>query len=899
MFDSGGAAGWQQAIKKSVILNIVFYFIQYSSISFLLVLSQSLFLKKAGPDYMPMSFMALNSFLVLFELWLLSLKKVPEYKILLYSLTFGTIYNLICDFYLFNFQNYLVYFLNFIICYLFIIIILFGYLTYINDVLPIREQKKYLPYIHGASSLGAVISGFSIGPLISFLGVSGVIKIIIAMNVLSFLIILKIEDLRKKFRSMYSSEEEKNQADNDSDGLDAISNSELDKSGEIDADLKNDESVINMAGKRLREAFRFVMQDKLAHYLIIIVFLINFMETLIDYLYSVKLVEELVTVDQIASFSGKFRAVNMVLIMMIQIFALKPFMKFFSVSAAMLVMPITLLPASGVCIIFYTFATALSIKFLHEISIKCFNRPALGILTNPAGEFKTKIFVFYELSAYLSKIAGGAFMYFSRGYINVYYFLYLLLALYLVYFYYSIKIEPAYISALKHNIDGMDARSRKKIIETWSYLSRAAAIETASQFLKSKDKNERFKAINAISVLGESGLLYSAIDGEDDPKNIACIVSALSKDAGFDFENKILGLLGHENFRVRSNVIEGLSNFSNPENNLFITNLLAGYLNDRDARIRGTSIVSLLKVSRDEEKIKSAITCLYEMFKSSEANFRSSAVYSMGSLGNPCFVPALGSSLFDPEISVRKNSVMALGNIGGIEAAEFLKKAAAHEHDIKIKNIIKSCLTAFEDGKASIINDSLASHSSDFRKKAFSYFEKLDKAKHYNIILNALKFDRDNVKLSIIKHISRNANDEEFISFISASLHADSNDLEKKAGFDFSEFEKLSVSKKFEPGTAYMDFYAEIAPQCNDANAIYIIRHMDFFIFASYIKNIVYSGEVSDEIISLLESIEKKAGVFLFDLIAASSSDGAATLKNIDAALFGDLSSASCAIELL
>ncbi len=945
---------YKSYLKRIVYLNLFFYFIAYSSISYTLVLSNSLFLKKAGPEFIPARFIVLNSLLVLFEIALITFKKIPEFKVLVLSITAGTIYTFLCNIFFFEYNHYLIYFFYFVAGYIFIIMTLFGYLTYLNDILPLREQKKYMPYIHGVSSLGAVISGFSLNFLLPLISVSGVLNIIIVLNIISLFLIFIIDNNYRKMKSknfIIGSEwfnPEVQDADESkipggfveeeySEDIIKKEGPANDNSNEIDEKrtkvvFENECPRLNVVlVKRLREAFDYARNTNLAYYLILLIFIVNFKEAVIDFVFSSRLAEEFLSVNEMAAFNGTFRAVNMLVIMAAQFFILKPFLNHFSVAAAMIIMPFAVIPFTVAGLIFNFFSTIISIKFFYEISFKCFNRPAVGIFTNAIAERKTQVFVFYEISAYASKILAGVVLYSLKPWLGTYYFIYLILFLSLIYYHYLSKLEPAYIQALESSLEAGTAKEKISTIERYNYLPVSKTLETAALFLKSNSFEERLKAVNKISEYnGASRYLYEALVRETNPVVIATIISKLSADPktasvisaavsgtdrNVDLTRRFEVLFNHEDRRVRANLIEGLANFYDYDESAVISGKLCAYLNDGDYRIRSAAIISVLELSEDELEIKKAIDGLYDMSVMNEYKARASAAYVMGKLKLRSFINVLAKLINDDEIRVRNYSIIALINIGGTESEEILRGRLTIESDAKITAMIDSGLKTMANMQRKVIYDMLKTHSIEFRNRAVNILKNIDIILNYQLVIKILLINFDEVKLELLKCISENKDDLKFIKFIDSLISSD-------GAMDFKEYVKFALANKFKFEDRYIELYGVIAPFFEDENRRYIFDLINICAAAvNYIK-IFSSGEDGVENTQKMMNINCTGDYnninmapqcqmdavninaadllnFIFECAALSSGKYEKLMKNFRAALLTEPSVSSYAVELI
>ncbi|OGM08756.1 MAG: hypothetical protein A2008_12490 [Candidatus Wallbacteria bacterium GWC2_49_35] len=897
---AGLSGGYKSMLDRLVRLNLIFYFLQYSSISYTLVLSQSLFLKKAGPDFIPASFITLNCMLVIFEFALLALNRIPEFRVLVFSITAGTFYTFICNFYLFEYQHYLIYFAYFVFGYIFVILTIFGYLTYLNGLLPLRAQKIHMPYIHGASSLGAVFSGFSIKYLISAFSVSGVLNLIVILNVASLALIFAIERARIETAALAPKPAGDEQIP-DADGIEVEGTGDSSGGSVNEGESGRGGGFFKSLSKRFAESFDYARNTRLAYYLIIITFLVNFQEAMIDFVFSSRLAEEFANVDQMASFTGTFRAVNMLVVMSAQFFVLKPFLSSFSVCAAMTLMPVFIIPLSTAGLVFYFFSTVISLKFFHELVVKCFNRPSVGIFTNAMAGRKTKMFVFYEISAYSSKILAGAVLFIMKPFVDTHFFIYFILFSSMVYFYFTFKLEPAYISALESNLKAGSVKDKISAINRMNYIPAKRAIEALAPLLRSADAEERFNAVKKIAEFeGSSAILYDALGHETDPKVTATIISKLAANpaaeaaitngmAGFgraEVIEKLEALFNHENRRVKANFIEGFANFSGGRNAAAVSARLAAYLDSADFRIRSSAIISVLALSEDGGEMRTAIDGLYAMTVSKEPKARSSAAYVMGRLRSPAFIGALAELIGDAESGIRNYCAAALINIGGAAPEEILRKRLASETDAGVIKTIEDGLNAMSnDGRAEISN-LLKRHSLDFRNQAGQLLKNVDIDRYYPLIVRLLVVNQDEVKIDILKCVSKYAGDAVYMKFVDSMIGA-------AASVSFAGFEEMAMANNFKVERRYLELYGAVAPRLKEGNRRFITRLIEIY------GGIPAGGGPAIQTAAPAQTAPPDLLNLIFECVAISSGDYEGTLKNFKAALSPDASISSYAAELI
>jgi HEAT repeat protein len=532
--------------------------------------------------------------------------------------------------------------------------------------------------------------------------------------------------------------------------------------------------------------------------------------------------------------------------------------------------------------------------------VKCFNRPSVGIFTNAMAGRKTKMFVFYEISAYSSKILAGAVLFILKPFVATYFFIYLILFASMIYFYYTFKLDPAYISALESNLKAGSIKDKISAIKLMNYIPAKRAIEALKPLLRSGDAEERFNAVKKIAEFeGSSAILYDALGRETDPKVTATIISKLAADpaaeaaiangmAGFgtpEVREKLESLFNHENRRVKANFIEGFANFSGGKNAAAVSARLAAYLNCADFRIRSSAIISVLSLSEAGGEMKAAIDGLYDMAVSKEPKARSSAAYVMGRLKSPAFIGALAKLIAGSDAGTRNYCAAALINIGGAAPEEILRTRLAGETDAVVIKTIEEGLSAMSnDGRAEVSN-LLKRHSLDFRNQAGQLLKNIDIDRYYPLIVRLLLINQDEVKTDILKCISKYAGDAGYMKFVDSMIGA-------AASVSFSGFEEMAMANDFKIERRYLELYGAAAPRLKEENRRFITRLIEIYEgapAAGDTKTGPPGGKIDTT--GLLD--------FIFECVAISSGDYEGTLKNFKAALSPDASISSYAAELI
>ncbi len=890
--------------------NVVFYFIQYASMSYVLVLSLSLFLKKVGPASLPLSFILSNAILLFFQLAMMTVRKAPEYKILTGGIAAAITYLLLCNAVFFNYEHYLVYLSFVVIGNVLVSVTIFAYLAYLNQKMPLRMQKKCLPYIHGASSLGGVVSGFTLGPLMAAFGLSNMINFIIALNLISLLIMRYLNGLHEEAERSDAVYDVEKVAGPDGQNEDEIETESVIGGREINFSERSGEmeraaepGFISMITERFAEIKDYLSRTKLVYYMAAIIFIVNFNENLVDYIYSTKLTEQFKTVDDIASFTGNFRAMNLLIIMLIQIFALRPFLKYFSVTFAVAATSILLIPAGVVAIASFTFFSALLVKFFNEISIKSFHRPAVGILTNPMGDMKTRVALFFEFISYSAKIIAGLILFYMKVAAGVKFFVFVVFALSFVHIYYSSRLSDSYISLLKSNLESAAAGQRIKAISNVLFVPRDRIIDSLLPLLRSKDPAERYAAITKIaSFEGTTDKLFSLLESENDPKNIATIISILSRDEKFDFEENIDKFLKHPDARVRANVIEGFGKLKNIKNKGMDETRLLRFLNDESTRIRANAIIAILNLSDSEKNIGEALESLASMLDSKSEPIAASGAAATGLIGHTVFTGALATCLENASERVRRNAIISLSNLNSAGARLVLARHLEIESAEPLKAIIEESRKIADNECGRLIALALADLAEDERAEIIELIKPLDPVGMSGPILKLLMIEDASSRLKLAGYFNKYHSDADAIAFAGRILSMPHNESSERAGrppVNFKEFETASINARFNPRENFYDIYDAVISESGQFTPSYLRALIDVFIVSSRVAKNSANSESGREVAVMAAELEKNLLNHIINMIALSTPDRQSAISAFNVALEGDARMASYAVELI
>ncbi|MEW6055725.1 MAG: HEAT repeat domain-containing protein [Bdellovibrionota bacterium] len=246
-----------------------------------------------------------------------------------------------------------------------------------------------------------------------------------------------------------------------------------------------------------------------------------------------------------------------------------------------------------------------------------------------------------------------------------------------------IKIKD--VSELLVNLSNPDPMIKRHCIELLGYSSNVEALEPLYQKLSDSNEMVRTATISAITRLAPRGhsetleILFQQLEHETSDKVISSILISLGKLCRDEKILRVTRFLHHPDERIVANAIESLSGSEDPQ----IIDLLIPFVASKSNRVKANAAMVLFSKGRVE-----VLDTLKPMLLHSDHGMRASAAFAIGELtllatsegiairikDDPrrakhflaelqgC-VPLLVSLLKDPELTVKKQAIIALGKI--------------------------------------------------------------------------------------------------------------------------------------------------------------------------------------------------------------------------------------------
>jgi hypothetical protein len=193
--------------------------------------------------------------------------------------------------------------------------------------------------------------------------------------------------------------------------------------------------------------------------------------------------------------------------------------------------------------------------------------------------------------------------------------------------------------------------------------------------------------------------------------------------------------------------------------------LLSAYVFSVNNRVRSTVIPYLLKFSRDEHVISSALDSLREMILSENNNFRSSAAALIGELGLDCFLPQLINLLRDREAAVRKSALIASFKYPQPELLTILEEMNNSEENEFQKDLLQRAIKERQERICQEVEQILLRFEFADKQRLLGALRSIKKSRHIKTALRILELKPFRLSLCLVELFSAHENREKLNVF--------------------------------------------------------------------------------------------------------------------------------------
>lgn len=523
---------------------------------------------------------------------------------------------------------------------------------WLNEVLPLDEGKRYLPFINGCGSLSFILSGILMRLALSVTSLTRVM----AADVFAFAVAAALFGVvRRRFRERSEATEPAfSGQDKRTDGPKPA----------VEERAKSGSGVGDVFGNRLA----------------VLALLFTVSKYWLDYQYSRAITVACDTPERLASFIALFTACTDALVLLTQMTVAGLVMKNIRLTRILAILPVTV-SIAALASMGGAFPVVLATQFLFTWIAKSFHhsamalvvgvlpaKPRLNVLSRigicaSAGSMFSAVMLMAVQNSLVPGIAFGA--------------LAIVLGLMAVSVW---PLERAWEDALARILDdesaGAERGDRLVAIESLRALSPAERLHRLETLLRGTEE-ERLAALDLLEGVPSVAVQQVLIDllrSEASPTVRAGVVrrlltfdTAISRWVGTD-----LLASGETDPRVLANLLEGLGELDSGA--AFLPGVRS-CLDHPHHRVRSAAAEALIRLSDDAGDMETGLRRLSGMRSSEDPLERSAAIAVLGRLQHESFLDVLESGLSDEDERVAGQAIAALRRLPLLQAARILRSA--------------------------------------------------------------------------------------------------------------------------------------------------------------------------------------------------------------------------------
>ncbi|MFC1745436.1 hypothetical protein ACFL35_15690 [Candidatus Riflebacteria bacterium] len=583
--------------------------------NFSIVINASLFLKTVGAENMPYFYIFLNILAILVGTTFF-IKNVNGLKWLLgLTVTAGFFY-LIAGFFgsLTNHLN--IYLLNSFACLYFIYAFIIFW-NIVNDLLTIRQVKKYIGRIYAIKAIGAVLPGLVLKPLLTIISFRSCFLLLFLLFIImsSVIFYLSSKGLKKK----------------------------------------------KGVGSRPARLFEpRIFNSEIVQNAGLFIFLVLLIRYFVDYQYVLQISAHFPDKEKLAVFIGLFNSAFKGFQFFWQAFFSGFVFQNFSLAAIFRILPLLTLAFTALCYLMPAFYPVVIFQFCYLVLNNATTKPILNIFLGLVradlksrvrfladGIFACTTIMLAGLSILLVKrlgIATGPFFIF----IGIFAFIWLIL---------SFRLNKLYVDALKKLLFSTPGKRSESFFRLPLHLH--IDIDHLVQFFQSSHTGKartiqelaRIPSVEAKEAILE--LYHSELNPQVKSMLSKWVCKAKIGDIILDDIFKILKT--DKESRITADLIEALALTRRKG----FAKEIFPFISSANNRVKGNAILYTIKFSNNVDFLEETIKALKNMLKSADEKMRVSGHALVGEIGLDCFLPVLCQGLTDPSLAVRKAALIS------------------------------------------------------------------------------------------------------------------------------------------------------------------------------------------------------------------------------------------------
>ncbi len=396
----------------------------------------------------------------------------------------------------------------------------------------------------------------------------------------------------------------------------------------------------------------------------------------VDFLYADQISRYFASTRDLASFLGMFTASIDLLVIIIQTLVVGWVFSKFPIGRVLLLLPALMSVLCLVSVFHTSFILTVGLQFSFLFLARALNNPANYILLGAMPEkLRADCFRSIFIGKTASTLIAGSILIVTKNLLAPVYFFMALAVINVLFLVVTFGIDGAYFKTLKMTIRGTRKTGDLSMVESLKFVAVKDRIPEMKALLDHEDPAVRLRTIEEVSLLDSEQvqeLLLPVLNHEEDPRCLTAMVNTLVDRTGHAFLDQIEEILTRdESPRLVANILESLGKIGWHER---VEQMLSGFLSHLHHRIRGSAIISLLRIGRSKDTLMTALTQLAGMARSEAAIMRGTAAAVMGELALPMFVPALDEISLDGEEMASRNAMVALSKIRTPKAIAILEQ---------------------------------------------------------------------------------------------------------------------------------------------------------------------------------------------------------------------------------
>ncbi|MBF0546397.1 MAG: hypothetical protein HQM08_18270 [Candidatus Riflebacteria bacterium] len=705
-------------------LSVFFFLLKMVNNLFLIVLT-SFFLKNLGAKHLPEFYVISNSLFVVTQFFFL---RKPEFS----GNTFlsGSAFPLfmLCFFFaVFDSFPLFLTTLAFLLVTIYDIHSTQAFSDMAGMIMPIRVLKKNLFRIHAFGTAGSVLSGIFLKYFMDSIGIRCLFSIICLLIIVSMVFIRKIDALIGEKYFPDSKLQIENKVDKN---LDSHSNKLKEKS--------NPSFII------LKYSFVLIAFSSIG----------IFGKIIIEFLFRHSVTLNFNSIEKMASFMGVFSSFSDSMVFLIQLFFAEQLTSKYSLSFLISFRSIAILMVLVVAYFFPGFSAIAALMFCYTALTKIFVNPTFVVFFEMLpSQLKVQRRRHVAIGDSISNILAGCFLYFFRdaNLKDFYILILVLMFISVVAILLAAAINFLYSEVAKETLKNCSDSDTFEIIPVLKHIPVPNRIERISSLLKSENSEVRFRTIHETIYFDREifkKLLLEWLVFETNIRNISAGVKLIFHKTGSEAMSFIITFLEKSSDpRIVSDLIEAVGNIRDKS----AGTLLPPYLYHSNIRVKGNTILALMKTVKTPEIIQEAFSVLKKCVLSDSCEDRIMAIYVMRSSGLPFFVPTLEylSGLACNKTSLK--AIQALGVAGTPNAMRILQQK---KHLTGIRGeTARKVLNWTNEKKTSPLYKAMLSLGKDEKERISLLLRTLPREKTITVLGKIFLIENQKIRLGIIESL--------------------------------------------------------------------------------------------------------------------------------------------------